>query len=241
MSDLEQKFVEEYPKDCNGARAAVRAGFAKSRAKQTAWDLLQRKDIRDAIEERLKLFTISADEAAKNISDIARTRLNDFIKVRKVLKTEVVRRPLQFLIDKAKKELELESAILFELEWDGDEDRDKKRQEAKVKDIERRIQRYTIELRHNAKAYRDVDDEPKWVEQAYFDLVELSRAYDVGNIHEYSVGEFGPKIKMYPADKANEIILKLNGKLVDRTDHTSKGESVNKGFYDFLKKVNTKK
>lgn len=43
------RFVDEYLIDLNGAEAAVRAGYSAKRAKQTAYDLLQRDDVQAAI------------------------------------------------------------------------------------------------------------------------------------------------------------------------------------------------
>ena len=40
-----RRFAEEYSVDHNGAAAAVRAGYALSRAKQTAYRLLQKPDV----------------------------------------------------------------------------------------------------------------------------------------------------------------------------------------------------
>ena len=40
-----RRFAEEYSVDHNGAQAAIRAGYAVARAKQTAWRLLQKPDV----------------------------------------------------------------------------------------------------------------------------------------------------------------------------------------------------
>ena len=45
MNARHRRFAEEYAVDHNGARAAVRAGYAKSRAKQTAHRLLARPEV----------------------------------------------------------------------------------------------------------------------------------------------------------------------------------------------------
>lgn len=238
MSDLETRFVEEYCKDCKGAKAAVRAGYKKENARSTAWELKQKPEIKAAIKKRLKELTITSLEATKNISDIARTRLQDFMIIKKVLRSEKVRKPLSKVISELEDQISLETDYLNEA---GLDEKETARQEKLIKGLEKDLIKLKIELRRNPKAYRDVQGEPKWVEQMEFDLVALAKAHDEGNILEFSYGEFGPKIKMYAADKANELILKMKGKLVDRTDHTTKGESVNKGFYEFLKKVNTKK
>ena len=47
----QRRFVEEYPVDQNGAAAAVRAGYSASRAKQTAWRLLRKPAVQEALAE----------------------------------------------------------------------------------------------------------------------------------------------------------------------------------------------
>lgn len=75
------RFVEEYAVDFNGAAAAVRAGYAESRARQTAYDLLQDEDIQAAIQKRLDELSMSAAEATKRMSDMARADIADCYRV----------------------------------------------------------------------------------------------------------------------------------------------------------------
>ncbi|QDK80845.1 terminase small subunit [Spirosoma sp. KCTC 42546] len=227
MTDIQRRFVEEYTKDCKGAAAAIRAGYSKATAKQTAWELKQDPEIQVAIKERLALLTMTADEATKHISDIAGTRLNQFMVIKKVLRREMVRKPLKAIIK------ELEAKIAFEEEYAHLADLDKKEQikhKAIQKERERDLIRLKLELKEKPKAYRDVEGEPQWVERAELDLVALAKAEEEGNIFELSFTEFGPKVKMYSAADAMETILKLNGKLINRHDHTNNGKS----FGDYL-------
>lgn len=73
--------MEEYCVDFNGAAAAVRAGYAESRARQTAYDLLQDEDIQTAIQRRLDELSMSAAEATKRMSDMARADIADCYRV----------------------------------------------------------------------------------------------------------------------------------------------------------------
>lgn len=227
MNVQQIRFVEEYCIIKKGAPAAIRAGYSKDRAKQTAYDLLKDPEIRKAIDERLKVLTISADEATKNISDMAQTRIQDFMKVKKVLRREMERKPLQLIINEQEGQIDFEKEFTKEA---GLSKTDAKKQAAKIKELEQGLIRLKIELRRNPKAYRDVQGEAKWVEEAKLDLVALARAEDTGNIQELSYTEFGPKVKLYSAFDANETILKLNGKLINRHDHTNNGKS----FGDYL-------
>lgn len=73
--------MEQYCEHFDGARAAREAGYAESRDKQTAYDLLQDPDIAGLIEERLEELAMSAAEATKRLADIARSDISDFFRV----------------------------------------------------------------------------------------------------------------------------------------------------------------
>ena len=51
MNPRQQRFAEEYAVDHNGAQAAFRAGYAETRAKQTAHRLLARPDVASRVEQ----------------------------------------------------------------------------------------------------------------------------------------------------------------------------------------------
>jgi Phage terminase, small subunit len=78
-----RRFVEEYCGDAqfNGAEAARQVGYAESRARVTASELLADPDIRAMIKERLDELAMSAAEATKRLGDIARADIGDFFKV----------------------------------------------------------------------------------------------------------------------------------------------------------------
>jgi len=76
-----KRFVEAYCEHFNGARAAREAGYAESRDKQTANDLLNDPDISAMVEERLEDLAMSSAEATKRMADIARADIADFFKV----------------------------------------------------------------------------------------------------------------------------------------------------------------
>lgn len=69
LTDKHQRFVDEYLVDLNGAQAAVRAGYSKLRAPQTASELLRRDDVQAAISERQAKLSEAAGVNAKGIID----------------------------------------------------------------------------------------------------------------------------------------------------------------------------
>ncbi len=66
-------FVAEYLVDLNGAAAAIRAGYSKSRARQQAYRLSQKPEVQEAIaaaiEERSKRTQVSQDEVIQGLKD----------------------------------------------------------------------------------------------------------------------------------------------------------------------------
>ncbi len=54
LTRKQQKFVAEYPKDCNGTQAAIRAGYSPRTANEQAAQLLAKLSIREAIDTALK-------------------------------------------------------------------------------------------------------------------------------------------------------------------------------------------
>ncbi len=59
MNSRQRAFAREYAVDHNGAAAAVRAGYAEGRAKQTAHDLLLKPDVLDEV---ARLDAVTAEE-----------------------------------------------------------------------------------------------------------------------------------------------------------------------------------
>ena len=78
-----RRFVELYTGEemGNGAAAARGAGYSETRARHTAYDLLQDEDIQAMITERLDDLAMSAAEALKRTADIARLDASDYFEV----------------------------------------------------------------------------------------------------------------------------------------------------------------
>lgn len=242
MTDQQSRFVDEYVIDCKGSKAAIRAGYSKASANKIAWELKQDAEIAQAINERLKARQMSAEEAAKRVSDNAATRLNDYMKLKKVHELVWVRKKLSVLIAELKAEIEMEAE--FHDRWTGglgrkdlDKDDSDDTEDTYHKQQQKRkmdLLRLEIELERNPKAYRDVK-ELQIVEKVEVDLIGLANAHGKGAVKKLGWNEHGPTVEMYPADKALETILQMNGKLIQRHDLNNNGKS----FADFLMDVNT--
>lgn len=78
-SPMHRRFVEEYPVDFNGAAAARRAGYSQKTAASQASRLLTSVNVRRAIDARLSLLAMSADEALYRLAQHARGDLAPFL------------------------------------------------------------------------------------------------------------------------------------------------------------------
>jgi len=218
MTDIQKRFVEEYCKDCKGGPAAIRAGYSKEGARQKAYELKQDPEIAEAINLRLLAMSMSAEEAQRHVSDIAATRLNDYLTVETVWESSYEKRSLKDLIKELETENQIDSELMARTEMP-----DKTMDEMFVEIQKRKLQiiRYEIELEINPRAHRVMKTEPKPVKRASVDLVALAKADNEGRIKKLSFNERGlPSVECYPADAALETILKLHGKLVQKIDHS---------------------
>ena len=67
-----KRFVAEYLRDFNGARAAIAAGYSKRGAKQIAFQLLQDPRIKDLVAEESKKALAKAELSAQDVLEVIR-------------------------------------------------------------------------------------------------------------------------------------------------------------------------
>ena len=225
LTDKQQRFIDEYCIDCNGTQAAKRAGYSAESARSIAHENLTKPDIRAAINTRLAALAMSADEAVKHISDIAATRLNDYLKVVERERATEVPQPLGEAIEITESELLFEeqftarAAVLLGLVDDELEDHWASFR-TKQKQAQLKLLRWQMQLEDNPYAFRLIAGEPEAYEAVEVDMLALARADSTGRIKTLSFGEYGPKVEMYAADAALRDILKLNGRFVEKVEHS---------------------
>lgn len=79
LTQMQEKFIEEYIKCRNGAKAARRAGYSERSARSIANENLTKPDILKEIEERTKANAMGIDEALGRLADIGRADFGDWI------------------------------------------------------------------------------------------------------------------------------------------------------------------
>lgn len=84
LTPKQARFCEEYVVDCNGAGAAVRAGYSAHTAKEAAYKLLKQPAIRERIErlqaERGERIGFVVDDVVREYGRIAFAQITDVIR-----------------------------------------------------------------------------------------------------------------------------------------------------------------
>lgn len=213
FTDKQLRWVEEYPKHFNAARAAREAGYSPESAADMGYQNKQNPGLMALVDERHRALTMSADEATRHLSDMASTRLNDFIVVRQVQGYEQVEMYVTVLAEKQREEVAFieefaarEGIALFSAVGPT------KFGERLLAAKEQLLEYELDSRRHGPDAVRLVAGKPIATEVAELDLVALARAHDQGRLKSFSQTKDGVKVETYAADAAARDILKLNGR-----------------------------
>jgi phage terminase small subunit len=81
MNNKRQAFVEEYLKDFNATRAAIRAGYSERTAYSQGQRLLKNVEVKTLISARLKEKQMGADEALTILAEHGRGDIGDFMDI----------------------------------------------------------------------------------------------------------------------------------------------------------------
>ncbi|WP_138993985.1 terminase small subunit [Larkinella sp. C7] len=213
LNPRQRKFVIAYCHCFNATEAARISGYSEKTAYSIGSENLRKPEIKKAIEALCEELSMSAGEAFKQLTDIAKTRLQDYMVIRQVERVPRVKKPLQVLIDEVQATIDLEEEYVQVAELDKDE---QDRHEASQKDRRNTIIRYQLELARNPDAFRIVAGEPQLVDEARVDLVALQKAKGEGRIKSLSFTEFGPKVELESSFSAIDKILHIHGRYVTK-------------------------
>lgn len=82
LTSRQARFVEEYPKDWNGTKAAIRAGYSKSTARMQASRLLTNENIasrvREAQAQMISRVKVEQDDVLKELLIVLKSNVSDF-------------------------------------------------------------------------------------------------------------------------------------------------------------------
>lgn len=208
FTDKQLRWAEEYPKHFNATRAARDAGYSPESARDMGYQNKQNPALMALVDERHRALTMSADEATRHLSDMAATRLNDFLVIQPVQGYEMTEQYVTVLLTHARNRLKkLEQVItkapknrknLFSDDWAA---------------LQREILGYEADIeQHGDGVSRLVPWRPVVKEIADLDLPALARAHGEGRIKSFSHTKEGTKVETYAADAAAREVLKLQGR-----------------------------
>ena len=72
LTKKKQRFVDEYLVDFNATQAAIRTGYSAKTAHAIGWQLKNKPDIAEAIDQRIEDVAVGRNERLKLLSEIAR-------------------------------------------------------------------------------------------------------------------------------------------------------------------------
>lgn len=81
LTPKQRRFVEEYCVDFNATQAAVRAGYSERTARAIGSENLAKPAIKAEIDAKLDELSMTAAEALKRLTDIARGSIGDVIEL----------------------------------------------------------------------------------------------------------------------------------------------------------------
>lgn len=213
LTAKQEMFCYEYVKDFNATAAAVRAGYSEKTAYNIGWENVRKRDVQSKIDELTKGKIMLPDEIQKRMTDIARTRLNDFIVPRATVSIKKIKVGLEELISRLRTEIDFENDYSLQANLQGKES---ERHEKGQLQRRRQIIRYKLELQNNPNAYRIIDGEPELIEVADVDLLKLSREKEQGNIKSLKFTKDGPQIELYAVDAALANLARINAMFIEK-------------------------
>ncbi len=226
LGDRERLFVDSYCQHGNQTKAAKAAGYAKDSARNQGWRLMTNDDIKAAVAERLAALSIDAAEVTKQVSDIGKTRLNEYFTLHSRQGYEQEPHYLSVLVERAKEEIAYigqfataHGMVLVDMK--GATPMGKRLAEAKEKLLALELE----VLAHGPDAVKLVPGRPVVYQVAELDLVKLAKAKEGGRIKSYSVGKDGIKVETYDALAALNTSARMLG-LFEKDNEQSKATPV---------------
>lgn len=211
-----QRFIEEYPKDCNATQAAIRAGYAPTYARQEGSRLYTNVGIRAAIDARITALAMPADVALKLTADIASTRLNDFMIVREVQGYLQEEQYVTVLIAHAQNEIKTIEAFIARRRLVKEA---RSPFDAQITALYAQILKWEVLIeRYGDEVSLLVPGRPVVQRVADLDLVALAEADEAGRLKSFKHTKDGVQVEMLDAQAAIRDILKMHGKFITKVE-----------------------
>lgn len=209
LTPKQQRFVEEYCVDWNGTQAAIRAGYSEDTAYKIASENLRKPQIKAAVDARLHELSLSAGQTTKLISEIAETRLNEFVVIRQVPRRTRVEAYAQTVAAQLREEIALIDESIMEAGL-------KKKEAAPLRAMQTKMRKQLIEYELEVKRFGKLAivyvEGPVYLEDvAELDLVALAKAKEGGRIKSWETTEFGVKVQTFDSLAALRDMGRVHG------------------------------
>ncbi|RZJ88705.1 MAG: terminase small subunit [Chryseobacterium sp.] len=211
----EERFCQEYIKDFNATKAAERAKYSKTSARQIGSENLSKPYIKNRIAELLEANEMGEGEIKKRFSDIAKTDMGNYVTKRKIPYTPMIKAPLKDVIAERRAYIAREEEFCSRMGFT--ESQFDEFQEG-LNEVRAQVLRMEIELEQNPKAYRIVEGETVMQEIAEFDMVKLINDKERGVIKSIKHTKDGIQAESYSADGALTTLAKFKGMLVEKSE-----------------------
>jgi phage terminase small subunit len=219
LTDKEESFINEYIKDFNATKAAERAKYSKSSARQIGSENLSKPYIREEIKKRLDSLELGKEAVKKMITDIATANVSNYFRPVKREHYEKIKVGLQYLIDELKAEMDFEDDYAMMASLKGKElERHEKGQEGR----RRQMIRYKIELSKNPLATRIINGPVELIDDVEVDMAAIAADKEGGKIKSFKNGKYGLEVDLLPADNALVSMARIHSLFVDKSEVDNK-------------------
>ncbi|MVN88276.1 hypothetical protein GO986_16140 [Deinococcus sp. HMF7620] len=206
LTPKQKKFVREYVREPNGAKAAIAAGYSEDSARQIASENLTKPNIAAAVEAGFEQV-MGRNEVRARTAEVAAGSMEDFLTIERVPYLEPVHLPAEEAIDLlndtiAELSEELDSAKEDRSDWITKELR---RLNRAVRKCERALAKADPE-----EGDPEVSIEAEWKERVVV-RIDLEKAKNAGKLHlvkKLKETKFGLEIELHDAAAARELLGK---------------------------------
>jgi len=228
LSHLEQAFVNAYCVHHHAARAAREAGYNTPDCfRQMGYLVKNRPHVKAAINERMRLATIDADESIEILSKVANVNVTNYTITRDVVHYPAIKRTIQDQIKEVKDRIYIEDRVFCTIKMDARRERAHRRLlDSLREDLERLRAKEDLDPDY----FEIVTGPPVLIKKTELDFTAIAR--DNVPIKSYKETKEGVQVELYSTVEANRELLKIAGRY--EKDNRQKAPNVKLMSFDPL-------
>lgn len=206
FNDRDRIYVETYCRFLSKTKAARAGGSTGPNVRQAGYDWYHRPKIKAAVKKYLSLNALEPEDVIGLVNRTAKTNISDYFEPVTTYRTVQAKVPLLTIIADLYFKIDVEDAYLMDSQ--GLSNLLKQRALRRIKDFQEQINQLSAEVKINPKAYRI-----QFVEKAFTEnVLNVDRMVeDRVPLKSVKYTKEGIQVETYPADLAQERLLKING------------------------------